>query len=140
MKVFENWCAMENVCSLPAAPVIVARFVREYDLMGIDAVWAAVCEISQAHVAAGLADPTLGGVVAGAVNDITKIDAPRSWPKAKKLRFYSLPYDLQKYIAENDRQRETNLRRIQNEAADARKALAAIQKPKVTYAKAPKAA
>lgn len=141
MKVFENWCALEGVPPLPAAPVIVARFVREYEPLGIDKVWAAVCDISRAHFAAGLADPTLGGVVASAINDVAKIDAPRSWPKEQKLRFYSLPYDLQVYVAERESGREKEVRRAQNNAVKARQELAAIQKSeKVTHGKQPHAA
>lgn len=140
MKVFENWCALEKVRALPAAPVIVARFVREYDLAGIGPVWEAVCEISKTHLTAGLADPTAGGVVAGAVSEIANIDPPQSWSNPMKDRFKYLPFDVQQYIAQREYQRDKEVKRAQAEAATARHALAAIQKPKVEDAKTPKAA
>jgi hypothetical protein len=72
-----------------------------------------------------LADPTLGGVAAAAINDLAGIDPPRSWPHDRKQRFGSLPYDLQVYVASHEAQREKALRRAQNEAATARQKLEA---------------
>ena len=98
--------------------------------LSIERLWPAVQEISQAHAAAGLADPTLGGIAAAAVSDVAGIPPPRSWPEGCRQRFRSLPYDLQTYVASHEAQREKALRRAQNEAAIARQKLAACQQPK----------
>ena len=50
------------------------------------------------------------------------VDPPRSWPKDKKEAFKLLPPDLQREVAELERSREVEVRRGQNEVADARKA------------------
>lgn len=126
--MFENWCLLHDRQALPAAPSDVAAFVSTIAPMGIEKVWPIVQEISRAHYMAGHADPTLGGPVAATVNDIAKIDPPRSWPKDHKFRFTQLPYDLQVYVAAHDRQREKTVRLAHNEAANARNGLAAIQK------------
>ena len=78
---------------------------------------------------AGLADPTLGGAAAAAISEVADIAPPRSWPDRCKLRFRSLPYDLQAFVAEHEAKRERSLRGAQNEAAAARRKLSEAQPP-----------
>ena len=99
--------------------------------LGIERLWPAIQEISRLHASVGLADPTLGGVVAATISDLAGIDPPRSWPADHKQRFKSLPYDLQVYVAAHELQREKALRRAQNEAASARQKLAACLKSEI---------
>jgi hypothetical protein len=127
--MFARWCEMNRASFCPAAPADVARFVADCASLGIERLWPAVQDISRAHVALGLADPTLGGVAAVSIGDVAGIDPPRSWPDDGKQRFKSLPYDLQVYVAAHEAQREKALRRAQNEAASARQKLAALQPP-----------
>jgi hypothetical protein len=127
--MFARWCELNNVCPCPAAPAAVAKFVADCASLGIEKLWPAVQEISQAHAVLGLADPTLGGIAAAAINDVAGISPPRSWPDDRKQRFESLPYDLQIYVVAHEAQREKALRRAQNEAAIARQTLAACQQP-----------
>ena len=54
------------------------------------------------------------------------IEAPRSWTKADRQAFASLPRDTQERILALDRTRELELRRGQNEAAEQRKAAEAM--------------
>jgi hypothetical protein len=125
--MFARWCVLNRIPSCPAAPAAVAKFVADCASLGIERLWPAVQEISKAHVALGLADPTLGGVAAAAVSAVAGISPPRSWPDGRKARFQSLPYDLQVYVAAHEEQREKALRRAQNEAAGARQKLAGLQ-------------
>jgi hypothetical protein len=127
--MFAKWCELNSICFCPAAPADVARFVSDCASLGIERLWPAVQEISRLHVSLGLADPTLGGVAAAAVNDVAGIDPPRSWPNDRKQRFKSLPYDLQVYVVAHEAQREKALRRAQNEAASIRQKLAACEPP-----------
>ena len=115
--MFARWCELNGISSCPAAPAAVAKFVTDCASLGVERLWPAVQEISKAHVALGLADPTLGGVAACAINDVAGISPPRSWPDDRKQRFQLLPYDLQVYVAAHEEQREKALRRAQNEAA-----------------------
>jgi hypothetical protein len=123
--MFARWCELNGVCLCPAAPAAVARFVSDCASLGIERLWPALQEISRLHVSLGLADPTLGGVAAAAINAVADIDPPRSWPNDRKQRFKSLPYDLQVYVGNHEAQREKVLRRAQNEAAALRQKLAA---------------
>ena len=49
------------------------------------------------------------------------IDAPRSWSKEEKERFNSLPRETQEYLTRRETERDTALRRGQNETATLRK-------------------
>ena len=125
--VFARWCELNGASFCPAAPATVARFVRDCASLGISRLWSAIQDISKLHVSLGLADPTLGGAVAAATSDVAGIAPPRSWPDSCKLRFKSLPYDLQLFLAEHDASRERSLRRAQNEAAAGRRKLSEAQ-------------
>ncbi|MFH1343611.1 MAG: hypothetical protein ABIL01_20760 [Pseudomonadota bacterium] len=125
--MFAKWCALNGAAWCPAAPADVARFVADCASLGIERLWPAVQEISKAHSSLGLADPTLGGVAAAALNEIGGISPPRSWPDDRKKSFALLPYDLQVYVAAHEVLREKALRRAQNEAATARQKLAVLQ-------------
>ena len=58
-------------------------------------------------------------------DDQPPIDPPRSWTQAEKERFQSLPRETQEYLSHREQERETALRRSQNEAADKLKAITA---------------
>jgi hypothetical protein len=125
--MFARWCELNGMSPYPAAPAAVAKFVTDCAQLGIERLWTAVQEVSRAHVAQGLADPTLGGVAAAAISDVAGIVPPRSWSADRKQRFKSLPYDFQLYVAAHEEQREKALRRAQNAAADIKQKLAALQ-------------
>lgn len=80
----------------------------------------------------GLQDPgegeTAGDDTAG---DLPPIDPPRSWSKAQKEKFESLPREVQEVISEREKARETELRRGQNESAESRKKSAALEQAMV---------
>lgn len=125
--IFAKWCELNGVSACPATPASVARFVADCAALGMNRLWPAVQDISRMHVSLGLADPTLGGAAASAINAIAAIPPPRSWPGPFKQRFAALPYDIQVYLASHEAQRERALRRAQNDAASARQKLAAFE-------------
>ncbi len=51
------------------------------------------------------------------------IEAPRSWSKEEKERFSSLPRETQEYLTRRENERDTALRRGQNESATLRQTL-----------------
>jgi hypothetical protein len=121
MEMFEKWAALNGIKAHGASPTIIARFVADIAPMGISKVWRAVQEISRAHYTIGLADPTLGGPVAAAVNEISKIAPPRSWPKDDQVRFLTLPYDVQIIVEKRERDRDNQVRTMQNEFSKLKK-------------------
>jgi hypothetical protein len=125
--LFKAWCEARDITPYPARPAAVAFLIIENGAMGIDELLRIVTSISLIHET--VADPTASGAVPAALNKIAPIVAPRSWPKEEKARFQQLPYNLQIYVAAHEDQREKEIRRAHTEAATARKALAAIEKP-----------
>lgn len=125
--MFTKWCELNGLSVCPAAPAAVARFVVDCAALGIERLWPALQEISKMHTALGLADPTLGGVVADAVDGVAQIPPPRSWPYEHKTRFKALPYDLQVFVAAHSERREKAIRQAQNDAARVRQKLAAAE-------------
>jgi hypothetical protein len=86
-----------------------------------------------------LSNPVIEALLCAKANERLQTlgyEPPKSWTKEAKLRFLELPADLQAYLVIREKQRDREVRRAQNEAADARKALAkalaAIQQPKET--------
>lgn len=57
--------------------------------------------------------------------DLPPLEPPRSWTKAEKERFQSLPRETQEYLSTREQEREREFRRSQNEIADQRKAVQA---------------
>lgn len=57
--------------------------------------------------------------------EVPPIEPPRSWTKAEKERFQSLPRETQEYLHTREQEREREFRRSQNEIADQRKAVQA---------------
>ncbi|MBN9601824.1 MAG: hypothetical protein J0G33_02715 [Afipia felis] len=57
--------------------------------------------------------------------ELPPIEPPRSWTKDEQERFKSYPRELQAYLSEREQQRDRELRRSQNEAAEQRKVITA---------------
>ena len=119
--MFEKWCSLHGEQPIPASPTIIARFIADVAPMGIDRVWPAVLEIARAHYTVGLPDVTNSFPVATAISAISKIEPPRSWPAAEKLRFASLPYDIQKCIAARETDRDREVKHMHTEFAKLKK-------------------
>ena len=121
---FGRWCAARRVPCFPTLPGYLAGFVA--DSPPSDGVIAAVIEISRLHVGNGYADPNTEVVAAS----FLPVVAPRSWPKEMKIRFRELPFDVQRYVADRETERDREVRRCQNELAAAKQQLNEIQKEK----------
>jgi hypothetical protein len=124
---FIKWCDGKGLPWRPATPAAVALWIFEHAAMGVDALLAEIAKISAAHASRGMADPTLSWAPTAALNAIIKIDPPRSWPKEDRPMWVALPYAVQQRITKRESERDTMVRRCQNEAADARKKLLALQ-------------
>ena len=116
--MFERWCILNGHQPFGAAPAIVAQFVNDIAPMGIEQVWKAVQDVARMHSAHGLPDPTVNPCVAAAINEIAKIDPPRSWPDEEKRRFLTLPYDIQAWLSKRQAIDDALIRKIQRQLAD----------------------
>jgi Predicted membrane protein len=70
-------------------------------------------------------DPAEEPEAAEPEEDLPPIEPPRSWTKAEKERFASLPRETQEYLHTREQERDREFRRSQNELADQRKAIQA---------------
>ena len=123
MTLFERYCALHGYQPFGASNETVARFVTDIAPMGIEQVWEALREVSRAHYVHGLHDPTLGETVATALNNIAKVDPPRSWPKELHERFKMLPHEIQHWLAKKADMDSKEIRRLQREYAEKKKEL-----------------
>jgi hypothetical protein len=79
--------------------------------------------IEAMHFAAGQSNPCATWAVRITTGGST-IEAPRSWTKEEKQNLWpQLPHDLQQIIARRERQREVEVRRLQNSVAEERRLL-----------------
>jgi hypothetical protein len=121
MTLFERYCALHGHQPYGATNETVARFVADIAPMGIEQVWEALREVSRSHYVHNLFDPTLGETVAAALNNIAKVDPPRSWPKDLHERFKMLPHEIQHWLARRQAADDRLIRNLQNELAQLRK-------------------
>ena len=83
---------------------------------------------AQADAAPPDADPEATGATTARAEppaEPAPIEPPRSWTKEARERFASLPRETQEYLAQREQERDRELRRTQNEAAEQRQGLEA---------------
>ncbi|MCP1969904.1 MULTISPECIES: hypothetical protein [Bradyrhizobium] len=112
--------------SMPASPATVAAFVAACEPIGFENLLQSVVAVSNAHTGRGLADPTFGPASAE-LNRISGIGVPSSWKKAHWPAFMGLPYPLQVYVIERDKQDRLVVARSFNDAAKAKQELEEIK-------------
>ncbi len=124
---FKTWCERNGFRYFPAQPATLAQYLLEHSLIGIEKLADTIAAVSETYFARGLPNPVATWIVAAAMQRAGDIAPPRSWPNSLKAQFFVLPHMLKKYVADHDIRREKVLRRAQNEAARARRALAEMR-------------
>ena len=121
---FVEWCQHQRVRAVPARPTSVASFAQWQKDLGVpkEKISATLSAIEALHNAASLGNPCATPIVRSTTSAST-IEPPRSWDKDAKHRFAELPVELQRVVAAREKDRETHLRRSQNELADMKKLL-----------------
>jgi hypothetical protein len=127
MEEWRRWCEVNGRSPAPAAPHDIAAFVADISELGIERVWAAVKDISNAHEQFGLADPTKARCVLWAIGKVSKLEAPRSWRDDEKALFVELPYDVQKVVLRRETERDREVRRAHSERDRAEAELGKLQ-------------
>lgn len=126
--VFVEFAKQKCVRACPAKPTSVAAFVIDKHSDGVPAqqILALLEAITAAHNCHGnLADPCAAQIVRQALSETIRTNPPRSWPAADKLLFATLDPVVQDVIARREEERDSNLRKKQNELAELRKRLEA---------------
>jgi hypothetical protein len=115
-SAFEHFCRSSGVRAIPAAPAIIAFYLRTRMAEG-DALAAAEA-IRIAHQAHGLPCPVSTHVVRSQLNELLEDKPPRSWRADEQLMWATLPPEIRAVIARRERQRDLELRRLQGKVAD----------------------
>jgi hypothetical protein len=84
---------------------------------------AILAAVETLHAHHGLANPVKTPIVSKALEQHFQSEAPRSWPANEKALFAALPQTIQQIIGRRERDREREVRRAQNTAAELKKQL-----------------
>jgi hypothetical protein len=116
--LWAKWCAGKHVRKCPARPHAVATFLLEQNALGASAqvVVAMVEAIDAIHQYHGLSSPCATRVVNVVLEQILKVEPPRSWNRDEKAEC-KLPPRVREAITRRERDRDRALRRAQNKAA-----------------------
>jgi hypothetical protein len=130
LRHFAEWAKSRGIRYLPCAPASAAAFCRAESAVGVPAerIVRTLEAIQAMHDNAGLANPIATASVRTELARILDIPAPRSWPTADKLKWNSIPPEIQAVISRRDAQDSKVLRRLQNENAELRKSINSNQK------------
>ncbi len=92
-SLFEKFCSERSVRQLPAKPWTVSAFILHEiangrDVQGCLALLAAIEAVHDSH---SLSNPTATAIVRATLNQIIKIEPPRSWAKDEKAEWAKAP-------------------------------------------------
>ena len=128
---FVQWSKRALVRHCPSKPSSVAAFILIQAGAGVPRpqIVKQLDAIERLHDVFGLSNPVATTSARYALSNVSQIEPPRSWPKADKLKFELLPVEIRAVIAQREQDRDKELRRIQNAAAEKRHPDSADQKP-----------
>jgi hypothetical protein len=118
-KEFMEWTRRKEVKYFPSSPTTIAAYLT--DIAGHkteDYLLDSISALRRLHDQTGLANPCATFAVEQILAVLFKTAPPRSWPRAEQSIFASLPASLQAIIARREKERESGLRRKQNELAE----------------------
>jgi hypothetical protein len=127
---FVQWCSSVGVRHVPAAPATCATYILNQAKVGVapERIAAEAQAIEKLHDQCNLANPLQTRAARLALDQVLKIEPPRSWPKEEKAMFAHLPVQIRHIITARENDRERALRRAQNEYAEAKKRLRPARK------------
>ena len=123
LDAFNKWAKSKSARRLPAKPATIACFILDQATLGVPAqqILAQLDAIERAHDRHSLSNPVRTAIVREVLETILQDDPPRSWPKDDKVLFAQLDPAIRRIIAEREKERDRELRRLQNKAAAERK-------------------
>jgi hypothetical protein len=127
LQPFLSWTTEKSVRYAPAKPYVVAQFILEQSATGAttESILRQVEAISRLHDKYGLSNPTATLAARSALEREFAIDPPRSWKAPEKEMFVTLPAEIRAAISRREKQREVEVRRLQNSVAEEKRRLQA---------------
>lgn len=125
---FQSFCQTRGVRFLPAHPATVASFAFSENSFGVpsERIMSALEAIELNHDNAGLPNPIATSMVRAALGKVLTLPAPR-WPDRDKLKFFTLPIEVQAVILRREKRNTQEIKRCQLEAADLRHKLKQLE-------------
>jgi hypothetical protein len=121
LSVFNRWCGLNGLRNIPANPRVVAAWIRSEKGTDPNKIIETLSAIERLHDFHSLPNPIATSTVRNELGRVMNIQPPRSWRKSEQLVFMSLPVEIRAAIERREHQRETELRRLQNEVAELKK-------------------
>ncbi len=119
---FESHAARRCVRPFPAFPALVADFLGTIS----DEALEATCQAIQVvHDALGASSPVSSLAVRTILERRLRTECPRSWTKEDRIAFAAVPPEIRAILLRRETERDTALRRAQNQLAQERKRLEA---------------
>ncbi|MGN8547819.1 hypothetical protein ACQPTN_24850 [Bradyrhizobium sp. 13971] len=117
---FQSWCRVVGQHALPAAPWVVAAFIREHAGLTAELLWAEIAAIDQTHEELGYAPPGRSSVALKAFSEAHSVDAPRSWRKEEQELFRMLPWGIQQTVLRREAERDRAVCQAKTEVSELR--------------------
>ena len=114
LEAFQKFCAIHGLRPFPAAPAVVAAFLRT--LSAEECIPAAEAIAAQ-HDVVGLANPVATAAVRAVLESRVSIEYPKSWSKEDRRVFASVDPVVRSIILRRENERDRALRNKQNETA-----------------------
>jgi hypothetical protein len=120
LQPFLAWTTEKSVRYAPAKPFVVAQFILEQSATGAttESILRRVEAISKLHDKYALANPVATAAARSALEREFAIEVPRSWKIPEKELFVTLPAEIRAVISRREKQREVEVRRLQNSVAE----------------------
>ena len=133
LQPFLAWTSLAGVRYAPCKTHVVCAYVLHLAATGASTgtILRSLTAISALHERHNLADPVSSSAARYAIEYAIPADPPRSWRKDEKKLFVTMPAEVKVAVSRREHQRETEIRRLQNELAELKKtALPAAAEPK----------
>jgi len=120
LKHFIEWASDNSVRFCPVKPQVLAAWILTQASTGLDeqTLLKEVESIDRLHQRHGLASPVATTAARAALEAVLRIEPPRSWKVPEKEIFVTLPVEVRAAVSRREKQREVEVRRLQNSVAE----------------------
>jgi hypothetical protein len=125
LRPWLSWTTANSVRHCPAKSHVVAQFILEQSATGAttESILKQIDAIARLHDKFSLPNPVATSAARAVLEREFAFAVPRSWTGPEKEMFCTLPAEIRAAISRREQDRETTLRRAQNNLAEERKRL-----------------
>jgi hypothetical protein len=114
------WTTEKNCRHAPAKSYVVAQFILEQSATGTttESILRQIDAIARLHDKFSLPNPVATAAARAVLEREFNFDVPRSWKAPEKEIFVTLPAEIRAAVSRREKQREVEVRRLQNSVAE----------------------